>query len=147
MGQPTRTQAVSTLEHEVGVLIRRVRRKLAEAAKEIDPSLTAASFQILNALADFGQHRSSELVEMFSIDKGAISRQVQQLGDLGLVDRTPDPVDGRASLLRLTDEGRRRLDAVNAARRGVLGEHVSDWADADLLQFAAAMTRYNQSFS
>ena len=39
------------------------------------------------------------------MDKGAVSRQVQHLVDLGLVDRQPDPDDGRATLLAASADG------------------------------------------
>ena len=42
------------------------------------------------------------------MDKGAVSRQVQHLTELGLIERTPDPADGRAALLAVTDDARRR---------------------------------------
>ena len=48
--------------------------------------------------------RASAIAEQFDIDKGAISRQVQHLVDLGLVDRVTDPDDGRAMLVSVSDE-------------------------------------------
>ena len=38
-------------------------------------------------------------------DKGQISRTVRELEGLGLIARTPDPEDGRSSLLSPTPEG------------------------------------------
>ena len=45
----------------------------------------------------------------FGIDKGAISRQIQHLDDLGLVTRAPDPDDGRATLVAASDDAVRRM--------------------------------------
>ena len=44
------------------------------------------------------------------MDKGGVSRQVQPLVDLGLVERRPDAEDRRAILLDATTEGRERLE-------------------------------------
>ena len=44
-----------------------------------------------------------------------MSRQLRALEELGLVARAPDPADGRASLVQLTEEGRERFRA--CARR------------------------------
>ena len=61
--------------------------------------------------------RASAIAEAFGIDKGAISRQVQHLVDLGLVDRTPDPADGRADLLAASDDAAAPARPTSAAHR------------------------------
>ena len=106
-------ESLRLLESEVGVLIRRIKRVLGERARAVHPDLQPASYLMLAYLADDGPLRASAIAETFDIDKGAISRQVQHLVDLGLVDRTPDPADGRASLL----VGQRRRRAPARRRR------------------------------
>lgn len=49
--------------------------------------------------------RSSELTARSCVDAGLVSRQLKSLVESGLVERTPDPVDGRASLIRATAAG------------------------------------------
>ena len=72
------------------------------------------------------------LVEAMDLDKGAMSRGVQHLIDLGLVDRTPDPADGRATLLSVSAEGRTRLADMAVHRRKRLDERLSGWSDDEL---------------
>lgn len=131
------------LEHEMGVLIRRIRRVIAERARMIHPDLSAVSYSILGALNSTGPRRASELVEMFAIDKGAVSRHVQMLLELGLVEREPDPEDRRAAIIAISEEGSRRLEAVAATRRAEVGGLLSDWKDAELEEFVRALGRYN----
>jgi len=138
-----RTETIGLLEQEVGVLIRRVRRVIHERARLVHPDLQPASYLLLAYLAEAGPRRSSEIADNFGIDKGAISRQVQNLVQLGLVDRTPDPDDGRATLLSATDEAGVRLAEVNAHRRKYLDERLGDWSEDDLVSFVAALNRYN----
>ena len=58
---------------------------------------------------------------------------MQHLVELGLVDRTPDPADGRATLLSASDDAVRRLDDVaDAAPATWLDERLGDWSDDDL---------------
>lgn len=138
-----RTDTVRHLEHEVGVLIRRVRRVIHERARLVHPDLQPASYLMLAHLAEVGPLRSSAVAERFGIDKGAISRQVQQLADLGLLERTPDPEDGRATLLLVSDDGRTRLAEVGAQRRTYLDQRLGDWSDDDLAALVDGLTRYN----
>ena len=94
-----------------------------------------------------GEVVSDELVERFAIDKGAISRQLQHLDDLGLVVRTPDPDDGRATLVAASDDARRRLADVAEHRRKWLDEQLGDWTADELETFATMLERYNLSLN
>src|SRR3954447_22659176 len=95
----TRSDSLHHLERELGVLIRRVRRVIGERARAVHPDLQPASYLMLTFLASDGPQRSSVVSERFSVDKGAISRQIQLLCDLGLLEREPGPADGRATLI------------------------------------------------
>lgn len=138
-----RSQAIESLQHEVGVLIRRAKRVLHLRARLVDPDLNGAAYLMLAWLANEGPVRSTALVEVFGIDKGAVSRQVQHLEDHGLVVRSPDPDDGRATLIAASDLARRRLDAVSDERRALLDDRLSDWSEEDLSQFVELLARYN----
>ena len=84
----SRSEALAELESEVGVMIRRVRRVIGERARAVHPDLQPASYLMLGYVRDHGPIRASAVGHAFDIDKGAISRQVQHLLDLGLLDRT-----------------------------------------------------------
>ncbi|MBM7518445.1 MarR family winged helix-turn-helix transcriptional regulator [Nocardioides nitrophenolicus] len=141
----TRGDALKDLEAEVGVLIRRVRRVIGERARAVHPDLLPASYLMLSYVLENGPLRASAMCAVFDIDKGAISRQVQHLIDLGLVDRAPDPEDGRATLLSVSEEGARRMEAVAAERREQLAERLGDWNVAELQEFAVSLRRYNDA--
>ncbi|MCY7396680.1 MAG: MarR family transcriptional regulator [Nocardioides sp.] len=146
--QPLRTPSVRDdslreLEREVGVLIRRIRRVIGVRARAVHEDLQPSAYLMLSWLVDEGPVRASAMVDWFNIDKGAVSRQLQQLVDLGLVDRTPDPGDGRATLVSASTEGVRRLADVAAGRRRLLDERLSDWSAPELEGFVALLSRYN----
>lgn len=138
-----RAETVRLLEHEVGVLVRRVRRVIHERARAVHPDLQPASYLLLAHLAETGPLRSSAVVESLGIDKGAVSRQVQHLVELDLVARTPDPDDGRATLLSVTDGARRRLADVARQRRRLLDERLGEWSEAELTELVSSLARYN----
>lgn len=138
-----RTEAIRSLEHELNVIVRRIKRSMGTRARMVHPELPAASWSILAGLHDRGPQRSSELADQFSIDKGAVSRQVTILEELGLIDREPDPQDGRAQLVRITDEGTRRVEEVVAQRRQWYEARLDDWKTDDLAQLATLLESYN----
>lgn len=138
-----RAETVRLLEHEVGVLVRRVRRVIHERARAVHPDLQPASYLLLAHLAETGPLRSSAVVESLGIDKGAVSRQVQHLVELDLVARTPDPDDGRATLLSVTDGAKRRLADVARQRRRLLDERLGEWSEDELTELVSSLARYN----
>lgn len=138
-------ETMRALEHEMGVLVRRIRRMIAERARMVHPELSPVAYSMLMALNDSGPRRASDLVDLFSIDKGAVSRQVGALLELGLIEREPDPEDRRAAILAITEEGSRRLSTIADMRRQEVIERLSGWSDDDLGGFVAMMARYNNA--
>jgi DNA-binding MarR family transcriptional regulator len=140
-----RIDILRDLEQELGILVRRVRRVIGERARTVDPDLHPASYLLLAHLVHCGPSRASELAHVFDLDKGAVSRQVQHLAELGLVARAPDPEDGRATLVEATDAAMQRMEDVAAARRQRLAEQLTDWTAADLEQLVGLLGRYNRT--
>jgi DNA-binding MarR family transcriptional regulator len=141
----SRADELGRLEQEVGVLIRRVKRVIGERARAVHPDLQPASYLMLNFLATEGPQRSSVVSERFNVDKGAISRQVQHLCDLGLLEREPDPADGRAVLISASPDAVRRMEAVDRDRRRWLDERLAGWSEEDLRGLVGALERYNSA--
>ncbi|GAA4116020.1 MarR family transcriptional regulator [Nocardioides fonticola] len=138
-----RARTLLRLEEEFGVLIRRIRRVIAERAEAVHPELQSASYLLLAYIAEHGPVRASLIAEKFQIDKGAVSRQLQHLMELGLVDKVVDPADGRAHLISASEEARRRLDEVVTQRRRWLDERLKDWSADELEAFTSELARYN----
>lgn len=143
----SRAESLRHLEQEVGVLIRRIRRVIAERAHLVHEDLQPAAYLMLAYVAEHGPLRASSMSEIFAIDKGAISRQVQHLVELGLVGRVTDPDDGRASLVSATDDAVRRLESVAHERRRWLDDRLGDWSDERLEAFAVELGHYNAALN
>jgi DNA-binding MarR family transcriptional regulator len=143
----TRNDDLRAIEAEVGTLIRRVKRVMGERAREVHPELHPMTYFMLTHLATHGPLRGADLADAFGMDKGGVSRQVQSLVDLGLVERKPAPEDRRAILLDATDEGRERLDAMSRSRRDRFDGRLAEWTDEELSSFAAQLSAYNRSLS
>jgi len=114
-------------------------------SRAVHEDLQPSSYLMLAYLAESGPMRSSAIAEAFDVDKGAVSRQVQHLMDLGLAERTPDPGDGRASLVFASDDAVRRLADVAEHRRKALDERLGQWSDEELTELVRILGRYNAS--
>jgi DNA-binding MarR family transcriptional regulator len=84
-------------------------------------------------LVDRSGSRLSELARRAGVTRQAMMQAVDDLATLGCVRRTPDEVDGRAKLVRLTARGRRdraearrALAAVEGGSRRLLGDRRYD---------------------
>ncbi len=71
--------------------------------------------------------RITELAGLVNLDPSTVSRHVAQLERSGLIERTPDPDDGRAQLVTVTDEGQQKLEAAFARRRELLARSLAEW--------------------
>ncbi|NIZ92861.1 MarR family winged helix-turn-helix transcriptional regulator [Kineococcus rubinsiae] len=133
------------LERELAVLLRRSRAISREVARSVHPDLESEAYSLLVRLDDTGDARPSDLAAFFGIGKPTLSRQVQMLERLGLVERTADPTDGRAVRLTLSPTGLERVHAARQARRERLRERLRDWSQDDIAQLAGLVGRLNAS--
>lgn len=69
-----------------------------------------------------GPLRLGDLAGKLRIAPRSATEVVDSLQDEGLLQRTPDPVDRRATLVELTDAGRATLEAVAAAQDDISSE-------------------------
>ncbi|NML54324.1 MarR family transcriptional regulator [Streptomyces sp. R302] len=132
------------LERELAVFLRRARAQSGEMAREVHPELESSAYGLFVRLDDAGPQRATELSAYFGVGKATLSRQLRALEQLGLVARDPDPADGRASLVRLTDEGRDRFRHVRDARRERYVRKLADWDRAEVAELARLLHHFNQ---
>jgi DNA-binding MarR family transcriptional regulator len=95
--------------------MRAVRREAAERTGRAQT--TPGQFRLLRALAHCdGPQRPSTLACLLDVAPRSVTSKVDDAEAAGLVRRLPDPTDRRATLVELTDDGRRTLAAVAAER-------------------------------
>lgn len=107
---------------EVGpvAVVYRVMRLASAWRPEIDGvfdavGLVATDFAVLANLRRAGapyRLTQRQLMEALRLTSGTVSVRIDKLVQRGLVDRSPDPTDGRATLVTLTDEGHAMFDRV-----------------------------------
>ncbi|GAA4900798.1 MarR family winged helix-turn-helix transcriptional regulator [Streptomyces coeruleoprunus] len=139
-------QEFLALERELAVFLRRARASSGEMAREVHPELEPAAYGLLvrlDELEETGGRRATDLAGYFGVGKATMSRQLRALEELGLVTRVPDPADGRASLVRLTEEGRARFRRVRDARRARYVRKLADWDRAEVAELARLLHQLN----
>jgi len=142
-----RRDAVLGLESQLWLLGRRFRQRTLEVAHEISPGLGLNRYAVLESLAQRGPTRQGDLAENVALDKTAMSRLVQELLELGLVERHQDPADARALLVDLSPTGREQMARIRAGRHSVFEARLADWTDEELGQLGDALARYNAAFT
>ncbi|MBC6459087.1 MarR family winged helix-turn-helix transcriptional regulator [Actinomadura sp. HBU206391] len=100
----------------------------ARRAAFVAHDLESWEFDVLTALRRAGrpyQLSPGRLLRATLVTSGTMTNRIDRLAAAGLVERHPDPQDKRGVQVRLTEAGRRRVDAAFAdlleRERGLLG--------------------------
>ena len=92
-----------------------------------------AAVAVLGKVIDDGPLRMSDLAEAGRMHPAALTRQVQSLEAEGYIERSPDPTDGRAAVVRVTTAGLEAHRRVQAANDASMAEQLSDWSTDELV--------------
>ncbi|MER5227559.1 MULTISPECIES: MarR family winged helix-turn-helix transcriptional regulator [Streptomyces] len=137
-------QEFLALERELTVLLRRARASSGEMAREVHPDLESAAYGLLARLDERSGQRATELAAFIGVGKATMSRQLRALEELGLIAREPDPADGRAWLVHLTEEGRARFRTVRDARRARYVRQLANWDRKEVAELARLLNQLNR---
>lgn len=101
----------------------------------MSPSAAAA----LATIEHHGPLAPSRLAEIERVKRPTATRVLARLEEAGLVERAPDPADGRSALVSVTTEGKRRLRRIRSRKTAYLARRLAklDPADAAVLERAA----------
>ncbi|GAA3840896.1 MarR family winged helix-turn-helix transcriptional regulator [Streptomyces phyllanthi] len=117
-----------------------------DMARILPPDCPAGSAGVLTLLGRHGDMRMSRLAELLAVDMSVTSRHVAHVAGRGWIERLPDPGDKRSRLLRLTPEGRDRLDDLYERTTRLLAHRLDDWSDDEVGLLVRLMTRLRESF-
>lgn len=109
--------------------------------KRLDAGAEQGSHWLLHMLRRCGDVRARDLAAVCDLDTSTVSRHLRQLGDAGLIERRPDPDDGRAHLLSLSPAGMRATDRAHAERRRLILDRLADWPAEDVAALAILLSR------
>jgi DNA-binding MarR family transcriptional regulator len=115
-------------------IARTARRMRQEAGLELGATTVAA----LATVERHGPLTPSELARHERIKRPTATRVLRSLEDLDLVERTPDPQDGRSALISVTAEGRRRLRGLRRRKDAYLARRMRELDPTEVATLASA---------
>jgi DNA-binding MarR family transcriptional regulator len=132
------------LEQSIGRILRQSRSpRFADAIRQrAGIRMDRANYGVLVRLGSIAPVRLSDLAQDLGVDVSTVSRQVQSLEQKGLVDRGPDPDDGRAVRLELTRKGKAVMRKMQAAWQETIAGVLVGWKPDDIREFAALLARF-----
>jgi DNA-binding MarR family transcriptional regulator len=117
-----------TAAHLRLVITRMARRMRQQAGSE----LRAPNASALTTVELHGPLTPSELADIERVKRPTATRILRYLEQEGLVERTPDPNDGRSALISLTGEGRERLRRLRQRKNAYLARRMHDLESAEV---------------
>src|SRR3954471_4219728 len=131
----TSSAAASDLAVGLRLAVTRTARRLRqEAGGGLSPTLTAA----LATVDRHGPLTPSELAAKERVQRPTATRLIAKLEGDGLVARTPDPEDGRSSLIAITETGHELLEDVRTRKDAWVAQRLSTLPAGDRATLARA---------
>lgn len=132
--------SVETIDLELAILIRRV----TSANRKIG-HLDRSAYLLLHRIISKGPAGAKVLADEFQLDISTVSRQTAALEQKEYVYRIPDPLDGRAYTLQITELGKKEFFEHQEARFERINEVLEEWSDEERKLFGQLLRKYNRS--
>lgn len=137
MNQPS----LETVELELAILLRRV----TSTNKQLG-TLDRSAYLLLHQIASHGSAGVKALADEFYLDISTVSRQTSALEQKGYVTRIPDPSDGRAYSLQITELGLQELVNTRQARLARITELMKEFTEEEQETFGRPLVKFNRTF-
>jgi DNA-binding MarR family transcriptional regulator len=125
------TSLIETAAQLRMAIVRTARRLRQEAAAETN-GLTPTSTAALATIERHGALTPSEVAGIERVKRPTMTRTLGCLEREGLVDRTPDPADGRSSLVAINGAGRERLRRLRGRKNAYLARRMRDLSSEEI---------------
>lgn len=135
-------QPLETIELELAILARRI---LSLSTYNKTGHLDRAAYLLLHQISFHGSSGVKALADEFQLDVSTVSRQAAALEQKGYIYRVPDPQDGRAYSLQITETGRNELLEHRQARLAMLAEMLGEWTEEERSRFGSLLSKFNRT--
>jgi len=134
--------SIEALQHELARLFTNLGRHI-----RVGEVVGRGDYAVLAQLCPGEARRASDLASVEGADASTMSRRLAGMAERGLVERVPDPADGRAWLVRPTEAGASAFAAERRRRVALVTDRVADWEPADVDHLAQLIGRLNAAFA
>lgn len=117
------SDSAAAAARDIRVVFSRLRRRLKDIAVD---SLTPSQTAVLTRLWKEGPSSASALAGAEQVRPQSMATILAGLGQRGLIERSPDPNDGRRQVVSLTPAGRKRAESDRRAREEWLARTIQE---------------------
>jgi DNA-binding MarR family transcriptional regulator len=122
-----------------------VEKKAGSLVKgQIGSDLTNDQHFTLRYMNQVGTCTSSELAEVFDVQKSAITAIIQRLWEKGLIERTRDEKDRRVVYLTLTEKGKDLYSQCEERINHLVEGLITQFEQSEIKQFIQTFEKLNQ---
>lgn len=125
------------LSSDLRFAVMRLRRRLV-TERHPDNELSLSAMAVLGVLFVYGDRSVGELAAHERVQPPSMTRLVNHLSEAGYVTREQHDTDGRQVLVRLTEQGRRSVEADRDRRDAWLSCRLAELTGAERAVLAAA---------
>lgn len=126
------TSSLTDTAAKLRMAIVRTSRRLRQEAASETAGLTPTSVAALATIDRHGPLTPSEVARIERVKRPTVTRTLGCLEREGLIERTPDPADGRSALVAVNAAGRERLRRLRGRKNAYLARRMRDLSAADV---------------
>jgi DNA-binding MarR family transcriptional regulator len=115
------TTDVAALASRLRLGVTRLARKLR---REGDTGITPTLLAALSTIERHGPITAGSLASHEQVEKPTVTRLLSVLEEGALIERTPDPVDGRVAWIQISGSGRKLLQSTRRRKDGYLARRI-----------------------
>ncbi|MFH9353858.1 MarR family winged helix-turn-helix transcriptional regulator [Kitasatospora sp. NPDC017646] len=114
----------------------------AQLTEGLGKGVDDLTYPVLSGLARSSACSAAGLGREIGLDRTTVTRRADRLEQAGLLQRQPDPADGRATLLALTEQGHNIVSVTRQRLAAGIESSLATWPPADAQAFAHQLRRF-----
>lgn len=125
-------ERVDRVERQFAQLFDGYRNRMRVQAAAFEPPLQPSAYRTLFEVVVSGPVGAGVLADRIGFDRSVLSRQLHQLEELGLVERSPDPTDRRSVVVTATVDAVASIERNRTVARDDFRRNLAAWPVTDL---------------